>query len=756
METNHLTPALYPNYFTCLNIIVNLCNYAGPSWSHRMTAYLKTYSVNELRKANHQILREKLRGFDAKTKERFLSLWYESYVVVHDRDLRSTQFAEKLDYVNSTRRLFHIWQEKYEFYRELEQQAKKSRDLLLKQNALSNFADKYSVILKNTNTADTIIKRRALRIWKKRYLYEQATHAHADEICERNIKQHILETWDQNKTEKQMTEFYNKKIANQALDHWLTRTREINDSASIAEEENRRELLSSAISQWMHRLSLNDDMTLQANELANRLTLSRAFQTWKRRTVYDYIEFDLENRSYHKHMREIFNAWRMRTLQLKEARRFRDFMSCYNQFQVWRIKCRSRALDAAKKARTAEEYFKIWHLEEKQTLFTRVKNSQLAVNVLNHWRHRRNEIDIDTNDKLRQVQAITNTTIARNFLRGWKYRLDTFSENYAKAVDMYDNNLLGHALDSILCANESVLNNEEKADRMWRANLQKRVVINWRNTLSALQRRQRQTILEQFLQKKNVNIQKKSFNVWVKRSLDMADLNAKCDMLVAQRQDVLRRDAFDQWTSRYFIIARNIRLADTRLEQNYLEKNFEIWKNAMYELEDLKSQADSFLYGSDLQRLERVYRIWRMRMFKLKTKGRDAIDFHQRLLDLRFRTIWRFWKLRTQDIRAENSFLHQKNIRTSARKGPYSAGVTKKVQMSLPPKIISAGSFTEFDDIGTEYRQSDVLETPTRTRIRKPIPLTFLGRWRRNKTPAGALNFDSQLPPQQISPSDGR
>lgn len=757
-EENELTPERYHNYFTCLSIIVNLCNFPGSSWFDRMNSYLQTYSASELRKANNQILREKLRGFDSNTKERFLSLWYESYVVLHDKDTRQSQLAVKTDYVNSVRNPFRIWRQRCQYLRSREAQVKSARQMLLKRRMFGNMIINYRSVLKNQMTADTVLRRHYFEKWNDCYGQQMELDAKANLIYERNVKQNALETWDQAKTEQGVTTVYNERLASEWLDHWISRTKTIVDAKDVAVSGDREELISNALVQWMDRLAIVEDMNLQASEFANRLALKNAFECWKRRTVYDDIYYNYESYFTTKLKKHVFAAWRMRSLQIKEARRFRDFMCCYNQFHAWRIACRSRQMEALKNEELAAKHLKIWSLEEKLVFFSKIKNTQLAVEVLNHWRLRREELDSRTRDQFKQFQAQRNARLAKDFLQIWRSHFNEIKVQANRADQIYNTNISKQAFYALVISDDKIIQNEETAVDIWTKQQKTRYLATWTKSLANLKKKRREDIFDKYLADSKSRILRQYLSTWVNNYLDVEELNQAAESMVAERDESIQRDYLGRWTDKYTVIARNYRLADSRFDQTVLENAVDKWKTAKYELDDLHSQSSTFLANSDFQRLERIYRIWRMRMFKLKTKARDADDFNKRLLDLRFRTLWRYWKLKTQDVQAETSFLHQKNIRASTRKSvAASAMFHKKVQMSLPAKIIPAVTFPELNDgDGGHFPPDFVLETPTRSRIRKPLPVTSLGRWRRTKTP-GPLSFDSQLTHQtSVSPSDGR
>ena len=119
-------------------------------------------------------------------------------------------------------------------------------------------------------------------------------------------------------------------------------------------------------------------------------------------------------------------------------------------------------------------------------------------------------------------------------------------------------------------------------------------------------------------------------------------------------------------------------------------------------------------------------------MFKLQTKMRDADDFHKRILHLRLRSYWRLWKQRLHsptDNDINQASMPFSNLKILSSKGP---------PQPLNCIPLSVNYFNE-----PHLSSNFVLETPTRSRVRKPLAATLPGRWRKPKLPV-TLDFDEE------------
>ncbi|KAF5098304.1 hypothetical protein D0Z03_001244 [Geotrichum reessii] len=179
-ETNKLTRNSYNNYFTVLNILVNLCEQEPipqerDTWTVRLMAYLKTYSASELRRAKATLMRARLHSFDNRTRNRFLGLWYESSAVLHERDQRLGEIAVQYDWCRAVSGQIQVWRE-----RSAEQHARENAASLLADRRLKRYAfDKLLGRCQGVTDAEEV----ADRVAKTQFLLPQmATFPAADSV----------------------------------------------------------------------------------------------------------------------------------------------------------------------------------------------------------------------------------------------------------------------------------------------------------------------------------------------------------------------------------------------------------------------------------------------------------------------------------------------------------------------------------------------------------------------------------------------
>lgn len=724
---NDLSPAQYSNYFTCLNIIVNLCNITGISWSERLEAFLHSHSASEIRRASNLALREKLRSFDLNQRERFLALWYESYSVLHKKDARLTQIAIQKDFEQTAHHALHTWFNSYSKMVHLQDQVCQARDVLLKRRMFGRFILKYKQTLENNLLARDHQCRLYLKIWKRKSSEIRGNHTKAVNIYQNNSKTTIFDMWYQATTEEHISGLYDKKLASEFLDLWNRRTESIVRRNTSIDVENDQFSLSNALSHWMERLSLVRSMNAQARSIAFKNTLQSTFLTWKRRTVYDSISIDFDEIKNTRMARQAFTAWKMKSGQLKKAREFHEY-SCYiNQFQAWRRASRLNRLVSIKNETIARRYMKFWRLENRNLQFNRIQNTRSAIDVLDHWSYRLNAIEVRTNERYQQFLYSTNCCLARNYLEHWRTVCDQLQENNQLAIGIYNDKITQLAFDSILSADDLIVQNEEVAAKLYAHNAMKKVIAKWKSAKLNNQRLKRLDALEQFTTTRALELKKKVFHQWVNQFSYVQVLDSNAALIFTQRSSMFETHYWNKWVEKYLVYADNTRKIDSQIRHKSLQFSLKCWMQAKLKLEDNYSKSDAMLATINRPLIERVYRAWTMRMFKLKNKQRDADDFHNRMLAIRLRMFWRKWRAKLRE--AQNSVL-QGNVTTSGFNPLLSEVSAPQSTRNFIPSVES-------------FPSDFIFETPTRQRIRKPLAATTQSRWRKHKTP-GTINFNLQ------------
>ncbi|KAF5110774.1 hypothetical protein DV495_001554 [Geotrichum candidum] len=362
---------------------------------------------------------------------------------------------------------------------------------------------------------------------------------------------------------------------------------------------------------------------------------------------------------------------------------------------------------------------------------------------------------------------LKNTRLAEKFLAVWRTRNAVQAEREAEATNVYNQGIVRHAFYSLMYRDDQLIDQANTADKQYRLATLKAHLAQWRGALVHLKTQRREAALATFQKEQATRLADKYLNLWFGRYVDVEELETTGDELAAEREMAMKREALVVWAERARTVAENAREADRQVAARALVR----WHESHERVAQLETDADDFVLASNLQLVERTYRAWRMRMFKVRTKARDADDFNKQLGEQRFKAVWRYWKLRTWELQNERAlmptmsqrqpqkqqhppaanFLQQREsvmrsysilrrplvhaTATNPRPVPQLVAFTAPEPALAPAEPPDQAETPAGPAADEEYAP----ETPTRPHVRKTVPYTSLGRWRRARTPAGRL-----------------
>lgn len=771
-ELNNLTRNNYRNFFTVLNILINLCGQAPlpqerDTWSTRLSAYLQTYSAAELRRANNTLLRARLHSFDNRTRDRFLGLWYESYSAQTERDKKLGEIAAQYNWCRVVAAPLQLW-----FTRLTEQRAREAAagakvDLRLKRRMFDRLLARCQAVTVAEEKADRLTKGWVLRRWMQRYRGEVERSQVAQLVYNRSLKERYLLAIDHAKVEVQTDRVYNRRLAEEVLTGWINRTKRIVQMDNQAAEEDRAILINDVFQQWARSFDIVDDMYAHAELASDTLALKHTLATWKRRTKHDTALRELLNKKETNSLKSIFTSWLSKSTDYRRARELNKYHTLGHSLKIWRLGTRANQVTAVRNEELSQRYFAKWRLQARLNLFTTLRNTSLAAGILSHWCDALDKVEVRTYDRYDEYQAVKNTRLAEKFLAVWRTRNAVQAEREAEATSVYNQGIVRHAFYSLMYRDDQLIDQANTADKQYRLATLKAHLAQWRGALVHLKTQRREAALATFQKEQATRLADKYLNLWFGRYVDVEELETTGDELAAEREMAMKREALVVWAERARTVAENAREADRQVAARALVR----WHESHERVAQLETDADDFVLASNLQLVERTYRAWRMRMFKVRTKARDADDFNKQLGEQRFKAVWRYWKLRTWELQNERAlmptmsqrqpqkqqhppaanFLQQREsvmrsysilrrplvhaTATNPRPVPQLVAFTAPEPALAPAEPPDQAETPAGPAADEEYAP----ETPTRPHVRKTVPYTSLGRWRRARTPAGRL-----------------
>ncbi|KAI8132612.1 hypothetical protein DUD61_003725 [Geotrichum candidum] len=375
-------------------------------------------------------------------------------------------------------------------------------------------------------------------------------------------------------------------------------------------------------------------------------------------------------------------------------------------------------------------------------------------------------------DMYAHAELASDTLALKHTLATWKRRTkhDTAllqAEREAEATSVYNQGIVRHAFYSLMYRDDQLIDQANTADKQYRLATLKAHLAQWRGALVHLKTQRREATLATFQKEQATRLADKYLNLWFGRYVDVEELETTGDELAAEREMAMKREALVVWAERARTVAENAREADRQVAARALVR----WHESHERVAQLETDADDFVLASNLQLVERTYRAWRMRMFKVRTKARDADDFNKQLGEQRFKAVWRYWKLRTWELQNERALMPTMSQRQPQKQQhPPAANFLQQRESVMrsysilrrplvhatatnPRPVPQLVAFTAPEPVLAPAEPADQAETPagpaadeeyapetpTRPHVRKTVPYTSLGRWRRARTPAGRL-----------------
>lgn len=676
MSANNLTPQTYPAYHTLFNALINISNYSPTSsyndggindnntqqqqqqhkqkqkqrltWRECVSAFAKSYSASELKRAKFHMLREKLRTFDDATRERFLALWYDAYVTLNETTTKLNHIASSFASEKLSVDCFNVWISKYHSIIINRRRAEQGSALLTKANSFGKLHSKFIIIKENEAIADGLVVSKKLTLWKKRLAKIKQQSQTAVVIHDSNLCASVLDDWRQSTTEKITDSIYLSKLAAKMLGIWKLKTATIIHQQNLAVDWDYSQVIDSTLSKWIASYdTLVIDNTNKAIEVyADTLALS-TFNTW-RRTLDHTIKLEtLQAKKDVRLVSGILKSWQTRNRQIREARRFRDFMSCYKFFRTWKQNEACAELIRKKNVDIASFSLKVWALRSREAVFVRVSNRALAMDVLAIWRDKATASRNSREQLLESYLGNKQQLLAQNCWGVWKHNTRLQVQNMEIAVALHDDSVAHGSFNSILTKFDKLQIQKLEAESIYNTSLINKGLKQWKFSFVESKTQSRETLFINFCAHRDKLLKTKVFNHLLNTHLDIDSMTEAADNIRTAKMTFIQTNILHKWIQKRRAAHKNRELAETLDRDSATYKYIDIWSTRLRHLRLLDNEARRLKSEQDVQHLDQVYKVWRIRMFKLSTKNRDADDFYDRSINIKLKSMWRNWKLKT-------------------------------------------------------------------------------------------------------------
>ena len=407
--------------------------------------------------------------------------------------------------------------------------------------------------------------------------------------------------------------------------------------------------------------------------------------------------------------RTIFEDWRTRTRQILEAKRFAKFMLLLKVFQHWSLVARCQTVIRYSNIHLAQSIFHKWLISERLKVFKRYSSALTMARIFEQWKNKHIKV---TNGLSRTSQfAIRrlNTLRKKSCFQLWRYRLRNLCRMDDAAMSLRERLLLQTSLNKMVDAAYSLEILNRKAGLMDQQRLFSLTFLQWRLRVLYRQQLRLSVLLKEFNNHRNIEFKAAALQIWVNKAQTQLDLKDRADTMIKLKDRELAQRALVNWREQADVLTNNTEHADLIYVTYLYSTLFDKWKQRKKEVDTLDQEARFISEVNDLDMMEKILRQWRMKLFKVKSRRRVADELHSRIRSERFRKMWKLWRAKTVDM--------QLSGRRSTRVVAASANILRHDRLSST--------------------QNSLLETPTRVRSRKNVPLTSVDRWRKMRAIPG-------------------
>lgn len=648
--SNELTPTLYSNYFSCMNIIANLCEIDEETWLKRLAKLLlKLYDDNEdeIKLADTITLGNEINNFDPSTKERFLLVWHESLNILREKQTRSNRVALERYRLNTCYNVLNLWHGRYYSLIERELKVVRNQNLNLQVILVDDLREVQNSIAKTAKMANKQLFTNVFRNWRQKSVIRKRQKVMAVEFDKNTTVRLKFNCWLYATHEQTFKNTYNIKIMKRSLDCWINKTEHVKTLFAEIVSKNTQNYLENVISIWKRRYyDLNNLNKKTAVFDLNRV--SNIFGMWRRNLHYKLLFDNYTYLSRLKHSELLFDDWRHKTRLSIIANRLQDINCSNHYFRVWRLNCKANKLVGLRFENQIWSIYKIWYLEQRSLRVQRLHNTRLAGSVFEYWKFKSKKMSVEANKIVSLVQLRIETELIKQSFSTWKMRVTKVKNMTLDADDILYYNLTFTALSMIFSKYDMFIANTVKAAEISKRNTLKCYFQLWKHANLQQKKEKLLVRLDQYTIEKTRLLKQTYFFIWNDTFFKKQDLFFQALAFYEERSRALLQQHWSQWLIKTFEVTSNMSMVAENDNRNLMLHLFQIWRDSKVSVDMLEAILANIVPNIARPVLIQTLRVWKMRMFKLKIKQKMALDFENRLDDFKRKMYWCHWRRKIQ------------------------------------------------------------------------------------------------------------
>lgn len=333
-----------------------------------------------------------------------------------------------------SKRYFSAWYNKRTRFSHLKAQAADYSDKRLAAKYFNSYwIEKLLAIARAESQSDAFRMRPVLRVWKSRYFSIRALDSQLRDYAEARALGAAFSTL---------------RIKQKALDSLQLLARDFYAQSSAKSDTV---LLRNSMALWTRKLALSspsppDLLSRKLSVLSGlglAFTMRKYLRLWRGRSTLFEVAGQFEQKSRARFKNKFFSLWKLRLQSHDVSRSFvlqRDKRLISNAFRSWKfaVDDQRRASTFSKKSSLALT-FKLWKLKARLNVSEGLHQRRLLKLTLNSW---------SLAVLAQHFQLKSQVNLEAKAFRSWADAHQDHTQNIAKAREVYDRNLIQHAISS--------------------------------------------------------------------------------------------------------------------------------------------------------------------------------------------------------------------------------------------------------------------------------------------------------------------
>lgn len=423
---------------------------------------------------------------------------------------------------------------------------------------------------------------------------------------------------------------------------WREHTNQALKRRAMAEAFLRRMTLQKSFMVWLQRTEDWLEKNCKVGRHADLVIAVNAFQRWRTRTQTEPLNREARNRRAHYLATNTFKIWRQRTKDHIAAQEQYKRNLSRRVLRTWRLAFRQQVVQYERCTALQRRVFQTWQQKQRAAVLRRDINNRNAIKVLRIFAEKLRQRSQHLASAYQLVATRRNQSLALDILNCWRTRLNNLTTLESSAQLHRQKALLHKPFQTwhsrtIFYTHDRTLDATAFRDFFaMKYALQKLRAASFQERTARLKASFR-TVSRRRLQ----NLAARSLSKWRART---ATLQTRSETVVLERQQALKKLILDGWRENIAIIAAKRQRAEEINIQRILRTGFEAWETHFQHVRSLEQRADQYRLQSEEALKSGFMRLWKYRYWHWEHLSNNAGREAQLLQAKKMRRVLSQWR----------------------------------------------------------------------------------------------------------------